>query len=1379
VPIATASSAYVLEDRASPTLKAIRQEAERATVALRATATAADKIGAPSQMQRLDRFETKLRGVATTAETTSTRVQRTVGHMEGAIRRDTLKAEARLTSLEERLDAVGRKRATPTVELDGYLTVRAQIASLDRALDSLARRHASPTIGTSIAGGAARAAGGGGRSGIFAGSGGIGAFTSRPALIAGALTLGLPVLGSIPPVAASLTGGALGAGSVGAAGGGALLAGVAGIASVAKPAAAAVKALSKEQEQYNATVAQYGVASKQAAESRRQLNAALAAAPPGAANFLRERTLLASRWQRVTAPGQADILGLGAGAARRVRSAAPFLGAQANVAAGATREQGLNLAGWATSPAGLIIVKDLTRAFADNLDEAEQTLEHVLGTAGNIARASTPFFHEGMVFLERWTGGWERSTRDIGQTRQQIGGYVDDLKAIGHLGGAGFDLIRDLIMPGRQQGTSLVEDLTMQLREWDDWAQHNPERIRRFYHDSIEGTKDLVGLIATLGADLRDVAQILLPILSRFAELGQIAGGTGLLLPTLIRAGLGRAMGGRGGGAPAAAGAVATTAVVAGRMARGGARAPARTPIGRSAPVVYGTGYRSGDALHPAFAPVPTAAGASGRLAGLRGRAIGAAGSVGRFAAPVAAISGVLGAAGTAGTFEERMQGAVSGLTFGLVPAPTTGAMAREQGAARVLGDIEHLGSPASAADYRRQIADLEAKRRRASARSSVGAGGGLFGGHGTLGLFQAGRGGDAGPSETEAKRNAAAVKGYADAIRDLRREQASYRAEEDRRHGVASELHGSQLADSLQTGYGTLRRVRGPESALQDTAESTLRRMRRMRPEGAKVLGESMLAWSREIAKGNPKLQAIVDDMTRGIERRFSRLGDRVVIVNGQILTGTRAEWTQIGAAMTTPAEEAQQKVTKAFTAIQRQAIGSLRAMGFTTTEARGLVRGMEAGKVKAGSPLTTAAGASAGAQTTAGPSGDGIGDGPGTKRRRPIGGTSTRGGLMGAKSGLGVYAQDAAGYGLHVSSGRRPGAITSSGNVSYHSSGDAVDLSGTPADMMRYARHASSSYGSRLEELIHTPLGHGQIKDGRPFVYTGQVARDHFDHVHVADTGVGGLAGGGPGGGAQPVGAGGRSARLDRRTSGLRGAPGALADRAMDVYARALEDRISSAGGGGNVGGARGGGRWAALVAAVGLPSIFNAIIGAESGGDPNARNPSGAIGLTQLLGHGALIQRVARQLGLPADPRIPRVNLGVAKLLYDESGLAPWTASRGAWGNSLGRGRGDGIGWYGRGGSGTARRPTLIGVGDHPRGEDFSVRPTRLGPPSSRAGGRAGAGAVGLATVTIQSMTVNWAREGDLKQAMKDELRQALDELAHELDHGVAADEDALIR
>ena len=118
--------------------------------------------------------------------------------------------------------------------------------------------------------------------------------------------------------------------------------------------------------------------------------------------------------------------------------------------------------------------------------------------------------------------------------------------------------------------------------------------------------------------------------------------------------------------------------------------------------------------------------------------------------------------------------------------------------------------------------------------------------------------------------------------------------------------------------------------------------------------------------------------------------------------------------------------------------------------------------------------------------------------------------GGLMGARSSLAPFAGAASRFGLRVSSGRRPGSITSSGNVSYHSSGEAIDVAGSPAGMLGFFRQMKSKFGSRLAELIYTPGGAG-VKDGRPYTYGGQVAADHFDHVHVAlDTGVPGVGDG-----------------------------------------------------------------------------------------------------------------------------------------------------------------------------------------------------------------------------------------------------------------------------
>lgn len=126
------------------------------------------------------------------------------------------------------------------------------------------------------------------------------------------------------------------------------------------------------------------------------------------------------------------------------------------------------------------------------------------------------------------------------------------------------------------------------------------------------------------------------------------------------------------------------------------------------------------------------------------------------------------------------------------------------------------------------------------------------------------------------------------------------------------------------------------------------------------------------------------------------------------------------------------------------------------------------------------------------------GIGDGIGRAlgERAPKGG----GNLMGANPALGGIASLAERLGGRVSSGLRRGAITSSGNPSYHATGEAVDIGGPATALARIFTTLKRS-GRRFAELIYTGPGGGTgIRNGRPHTYTGQVAADHRDHVHAA---------------------------------------------------------------------------------------------------------------------------------------------------------------------------------------------------------------------------------------------------------------------------------------
>jgi Phage-related minor tail protein len=113
-------------------------------------------------------------------------------------------------------------------------------------------------------------------------------------------------------------------------------------------------------------------------------------------------------------------------------------------------------------------------------------------------------------------------------------------------------------------------------------------------------------------------------------------------------------------------------------------------------------------------------------------------------------------------------------------------------------------------------------------------------------------------------------------------------------------------------------------------------------------------------------------------------------------------------------------------------------------------------------------------------------------------IGGVGTSGvAFTHAPGAVDVFNPFASRFGLGVTSGYRPGSITSSGNVSYHSLNRARDYAdGAPA-MLAFAKFMAAVFGSQLTELIHTPLGFS-IKDGqRTAPYA---TADHYDHVHVA---------------------------------------------------------------------------------------------------------------------------------------------------------------------------------------------------------------------------------------------------------------------------------------
>lgn len=76
------------------------------------------------------------------------------------------------------------------------------------------------------------------------------------------------------------------------------------------------------------------------------------------------------------------------------------------------------------------------------------------------------------------------------------------------------------------------------------------------------------------------------------------------------------------------------------------------------------------------------------------------------------------------------------------------------------------------------------------------------------------------------------------------------------------------------------------------------------------------------------------------------------------------------------------------------------------------------------------------------------------------------------------------------------RPGAITATGNASYHGMGRAIDIS-PRSDIAEWIR---ANYMAATREMIFSPMGSRQIHNGSDHYYTGVTRDMHWDHVHWA---------------------------------------------------------------------------------------------------------------------------------------------------------------------------------------------------------------------------------------------------------------------------------------
>lgn len=159
----------------------------------------------------------------------------------------------------------------------------------------------------------------------------------------------------------------------------------------------------------------------------------------------------------------------------------------------------------------------LTRAIADlNSESTKLDWSHILentrqaigpfmdgisslaGALTNIAKVGSEFlpagaqsFAETMQRFEDWTESPEgqQKIRDFMQDS------IDSMRQLKDLFVEVGRVIGGLFSTSEENGKSMLESMTEQLREWADWIRDNPDRMQQFWDDAQQTAKDMLALV--------------------------------------------------------------------------------------------------------------------------------------------------------------------------------------------------------------------------------------------------------------------------------------------------------------------------------------------------------------------------------------------------------------------------------------------------------------------------------------------------------------------------------------------------------------------------------------------------------------------------------------------------------------------------------------------------------------------------------------------------------------------------------------------------------------------------------------------------------------------------------------------------------------------
>lgn len=980
----TVRGTFDLNDRpAADAMRRLRREGKETDAVFQRLGRTVDDTFNQRNIEQGRRYERMLRDVRETARSSLGTVRREWKSTERQTVKSVAASEAAIDRMQERLERLGKTRATPRIDLDGFADSLAQVEILHKRINALGREVAHPRIAPPVASGAVTRAvttASGGRSGSSIPSGVFGnrspglqvpfAGTVPWSLVGGALAATPPLIGGAGALAGSLGAATLGAGSIGLGGAGV---GAAAIGSIAPIAISSIKGIgeaSKALEKYREEVIQSGRNSKAAHLALRAYNMSLEDAPGGTRAFLRARTRLSEEFGEATAPARADFTRIGTRGINVARNLTPLTGRLSNRFFSAARGEADEFGDFLEGGRSRAFIRSMGNEATRSLDPLEGITENIAETFMNLSRSARPFFREGLDFLEEWTGGWRKNSRDIKDVRSTMRGWVGNLKDWGRLVGATWKLTRDALGAGTGSGRSMVRDLTSQLNEWDRWIQRNPRQVRSFYRESVDTVEKVASGFSRIATTLWEVGRLLGPLLKNAAQLVTLLGNAGLLtaggLPLLIAGGAGirntvrgargAILGGgaAGGGASLAQGAVLGAAATGG-AAGGGAFARSRgalssiggyagrlrsaysstgrvpvmsAPAGRA--LTMGMEADAGLLGATRFSRTAGAAGA-GRILGSTGLRYGglfARGAAARFA-PIAALMGGLQALSFPGNFGERSQAFASGATVGFVPMPKTGDEEKDQGneyAGQVADYYGRRYGSRTVGDLQEQIGAVRRKRHRLLRTEHPPVTGITIGESIQSGISQLlGDGPTRGtkePSGTD-RAEAAALGKHLQSLRDQRVGRAS--------GGALGEI---QSVFGVRTGRGG----QNPVEAFKSAAVSIEKRAGQLKGRTSQEFTQMSLDWAKQMARSNPRLRSVYKEMAEELEGRLRKLGRNVAVIHGNIVDVSKNAWDRIPEQISSAYQRALSAQTEGLTALERQAITSLRRMGYSKGEAKRL---------------------------------------------------------------------------------------------------------------------------------------------------------------------------------------------------------------------------------------------------------------------------------------------------------------------------------------------------------------------------------------------------------------------------------------------------------